>query len=61
MAKRPTPKKRRAKSSGRAQQSMYIRKQIRKLENKQNSPFAVKAESKNKAEKALKSVTRIKA
>lgn len=61
MAKRPTPKKRRAKSDGRAQHSMYLNKQRRKLTEKQNSPYAVVAESKNKADKALKSITKIKA
>jgi|TARA_Y100000310_G_C20546596_1_gene745890 hypothetical protein len=61
MAKRPTPKKRRAKSKGRAQYAVYEAKQIRKLENKQNSPYAVTAESKNKGEKMLKGITRIKA
>jgi len=61
MAKRPTPKKRRAKSAGRAQYSAYTTKQHRKLQNKQNSPYAKVAESKNKADKALKTVTRIKA
>ncbi|MBT4119888.1 MAG: hypothetical protein HOG89_00910 [Candidatus Peribacter sp.] len=61
MAKRPTPKKRRAKSSGRAQHSEYQRKQIRKLKNKANSPFSVKAESKNKKSKTLKGITKVKA
>lgn len=61
MAKRPTPKKRRAKSAGRAQFSKYLNKQATKLRDKQNSPFAIVAEPKNKADKALKSVTKIKA
>tara|TARA_B100000315_G_scaffold215267_1_gene214479 strand:+ start:225 stop:410 length:186 start_codon:yes stop_codon:yes gene_type:complete len=61
MAKRPTPKKRRAKSNGRAQYAAYQNKQIRKLTNKQNSPYAVAAESKNTGEKKLKGITRIKA
>lgn len=61
MAKRPTPKKRRAKSSGRAQFSKYVSKQITKLKNKQNSPYAVIAEPKNAAEKAIKGITKIKA
>ena len=61
MAKRPTPKKRRAKSAGRAQHSEYQRKQMRKLEEKQPSPYAVVAEGKNKADKALKSITKIQA
>ncbi|MCB9808683.1 hypothetical protein H6770_05535 [Candidatus Peribacteria bacterium] len=61
MAKRPTPKKRRAKSTGRAQHSEYQRKQMRRLKNRANSPFAVKAEPKNKASKTLKSITKVKA
>lgn len=61
MAKRPTPKKRRAKSKGRAQYAVYQEKQIRKLTNKRNSPYAVVAEPKNKEGKMLKGITRIKA
>ncbi len=61
MAKRPTPKKRREKSRGRTQYSVYEARQIKKLTDKQNSPFAVAAEPKNKDKKALKGVTRIKA
>ena len=61
MAKRPTPKKRRAKSKGKAQHAVYQQKQIRKLTNKQNSPYSVTAEPKNKEEKLLKGITRIKA
>lgn len=61
MAKRPTPKKRRAKSKGRTQHAVYQGKQIRKLENRQNSPYAAVAEPKNKADKALKGITKIKA
>ncbi|PIQ75674.1 hypothetical protein COU78_04395 [Candidatus Peregrinibacteria bacterium CG10_big_fil_rev_8_21_14_0_10_49_24] len=61
MAKRPTPKKRRAKSKGKAQHAVYQDKQLRKLTNRQNSPYAAIAEPKNKAGKALKSITKIKA
>ena len=61
MAKKPTPKKRRAKSSGRAQHSEYQRKQIKRLTNRANSPYAVKAEQKNKKSKSLKGITRVKA
>ncbi|MDA1209123.1 MAG: hypothetical protein O2904_03795 [bacterium] len=61
MAKRPTPKKRRAKSDGRAQSSTYDKKQVRRLENRQNSPYAKVAEGKNKGDKAVKGITRIKA
>jgi hypothetical protein len=61
MAKRPTPKKRREKSKGRSQQSMYETKQIRRLKNRQNSPYAVKAGPKDESGKALKGITKIKA
>lgn len=61
MAKRPTPKKRRAKSTGRAQHSEYQRKQMVRLQEKQASPFAVKAPGKKSANKALKSITKIQA
>jgi hypothetical protein len=61
MAKRPTPKKRRAKSDGRAQHSEFQRKNIVRLKNKTKSPFAKVAPSKQSENKALKSVTKIKA
>jgi len=61
MSKRPTPKKRRAKSKGNAQHAVYQQKQLRKLTNKQNSPYSVIAEPKNNEEKMLKGITRIKA
>jgi hypothetical protein len=61
MGKRPTPKKRRAKSAGRRQHSVFILKEVRRLRNRQNSPYAAPAEPKNKADKALKNITRIKA
>jgi len=61
MAKRPTPKKRKPKSDGRRQHSMYVLGEIRRLRNKQNSPFAGPAAPKGKGEKALKGITRIKA
>jgi len=61
MGKRPTPKKRKAKSAGRTQHSIYLLKEVRRLRNKQNSPFAAPVEPKNKADKALKGITRIKA
>jgi hypothetical protein len=40
---------------------MYERKQLLKLRNRLNSPFGVPAEPKDKAGKALKGITRIKA
>lgn len=61
MSKRPTPKKRREKSRGRRQHSIYVEKRIRKLENKQRSPYGAPAAPKKKADKALKGITRIKA
>jgi hypothetical protein len=61
MAKRPTPKKRKPKSSGRTQHSIYVQKRLRKLLCKRPSPYSKLAEPKKKAEKALKGITRIKA
>ncbi len=61
MAKRPTPKKRKAKSAGRRQHSVFVLKEVRRLRNLQNSPYSVPAEPKNKADKALKGITRVKA
>ena len=61
MGKRPTPKKRKAKSAGRRQHSVFILNEVRRLRNRQNSPYGVPVESKNKAGKALKNITRIKA
>ncbi len=61
MAKRPTPKKRKPKSDGRRQHSQFMLKEIRRLRNKMNSPYAAPAEQKSKADKALKGITRIKA
>jgi hypothetical protein len=61
MSKRPTPKKRKAKSAGRKQHSAFITKEVRRLKNLQNSPYGTPVEAKNKANKALKNITRIKA
>ena len=61
MSKRPTPKKRRAKSAGGAQEAAYIRRQRERLQDRQASPYAVLAEPKNKADKALKRITKMKA
>ncbi len=36
-------------------------KEVRRLKNRQNSPYAAPMESKNKAKKALKGITRVKA
>lgn len=61
MGKKPTPKKRREKSRGRTQHSAYVERRIRKLVNKQNSPYGAPAGPKDRAGKALKGITRIKA
>lgn len=61
MAKRPTPKKRKAKSAGRRQHSAFLNREIRRLKNRANSPYSPPAEPKNRAGKALQKITRIKA
>ena len=61
MAKRPTPKKKRAKRATRLQHSAYMDQEVRRLRNRQNSPYGGPAEPKNKGDKALKGITRIKA
>ncbi len=61
MSKRPTPKKRKPKSAGRTQHSVFLINEVRRLRKLQNSPYATIAAPKNKAEKALKGITRVKA
>ena len=61
MGKKPTPKKRKAKSAGRTQHSIYLQGEVRRLRNLQNSPYAVPMARKDKAGKALKKITRVKA
>ncbi len=61
MGKKPTPKKRKAKSAGRTQHSIYLQKEVRRLRDFQNSPYSVAAPSRDKAGKALKKITRVKA
>ena len=61
MAKRPTPKKKRAKRATRMQHSHYLAQEVKRLRKRQNSPYGSPAEPKNKADKALKGITRIKA
>lgn len=58
MAKRPTPKKKRAKRATRLQHSHYVDLEVVRLRNRQNSPYGSPAEPKKKIEKAI---TRIKA
>jgi hypothetical protein len=62
MAKRPTPKKRRAKSAGRSQYSMYVSKQTKRLTKRRASPYATVAKSsKGKGGDGSKGITKIKA
>lgn len=58
MSKRPTPKKKRAKRATRLQHSHFLTQEVKRLRNRQNSPYGKPAEPKNKTEKAI---TRIKA
>ena len=43
------------------QHSHYISLEVARLRERQNSPYSILAEPKNQGEKALKSITRIKA
>ena len=61
MGKRPTPKKRKAKSAGRTQHSVYLNEEIVRLRNLQNSPYGGPMQKKDKADKALERITRVKA
>lgn len=61
MAKRPTPKRRKPKSAGRTQHSVFVLQEVRRLRNRQNSPYGAPVAGKNKAKKALEGITRIKA
>jgi hypothetical protein len=61
MSKRPTPKQKQSKQRTRTRHSAYMSKEITRLRERQNSPYAIPAEPKNKADKALKGITRIKA
>lgn len=61
MAKRPTPKKRRAKRATRLQHSHYMSLEVQRLKDRSNSPYGGPAEGRSKGDKALKSITRIKA
>lgn len=61
MAKRPTPKKKRAKRATRLQHSAYIAHEVKRLRNRMNSPYAGPAQPRHKGDKALKGITRIRA
>ena len=61
MGKRPTPKKRKAKSHGRTQHSVFLNEEIKRLRNLQNSPYAMPTPSRDKSGKALEKITRVKA
>lgn len=58
MAKKPTPKKKRAKRATRLQHSHYADLEVTRLRNRQNSPYGKLAAPKKKIEKAI---TRVKA
>lgn len=61
MAKRPTPKKKRAKRATRLQHSHYASLEVARLRERSASPYSRPAPSKNKGKKGLKGITRIKA
>ncbi len=56
MAKRPTPKKKRAKRATRLQHSAYVTDEVKRLRDRQNSPYGVTAEPKKKASKAIRKI-----
>lgn len=61
MSKKPVPKKKRAKRATRLQHSHYMSTEIKRLTDKQQSPYGMLAEPKSKADKMLKGITRVKA
>jgi len=61
MAKRPTPSKQLSKDRGGNRYDAYLRKQWRKLRNQMNSPYCQVAPQKEKGDKALEEITKIKA
>jgi hypothetical protein len=61
MSKKPVPKKKRAKRATRLQHSAYLTQEIERLNGLLESPYGKPAEPKNKGDKALKGITRIKA
>lgn len=60
MAKRPTPKQHLSKSRSGNRYGAYLRKQWKRLRSQTSSPYAVFA-VKEKSEKALEKITKIKA
>lgn len=61
MAKRPTPKKKMSKDRSHARYGAYVRKQLRKLHGRLNSPFAGYYEKEESGDKALEKITKVKA
>lgn len=61
MSKKPVQKQKQSKQRTRTRHSAYVTDEVIRLRERQNSPYAVPAEPKNKADKALKGITRIKA
>lgn len=61
MSKRPTPKKKRAKRATRLQHTAYMQREVQRLRERMNSPYAGPAERKSTADKALEGITKVKA
>lgn len=60
MAKRPTPKKRLSSDRSGNRYASFLRKEWRRLQGQMNSPFC-KFMKKDKGDKALEKITKIKA
>ena len=60
MAKRPTPKKRLSNDRSGNRYASFLRKEWRRIRGEANSPFGGYA-SKDKGDKALEKITKIKA
>lgn len=60
MAKRPTPKKRLSSDRSGNRYASFLRKEWRRLRGQMNSPFC-KFVEKDKGDKALEKITKIKA
>ncbi len=61
MAKRPTPKKKRAKRATRLQHSHFVAAEVTRLRDRSSSPYAGPAKPRNSGKKALKGITRVQA
>ena len=61
MAKRPTPKKRLSNDRSGNRSASFLRKEWRRLRGQANSPFGTWMAKKDKGDKALEKITKIKA